>query len=90
METGNIFLGLGLVFALAGIYCMVRILNYLSSKGEKINLFLLRLKWLGYMARYRELTVEETGEVGPYHRRYIVSMLTALVLIITGALLLNG
>lgn len=89
MKPGEIFLGLGVISAVFGIYCMTRILAYLSSKGEKISFFLLRLKWLGYMARYRELTVEETGEVGPFHRMYIVSMLAALVFVIAGALLLK-
>ena len=89
MELGRIFLGFGLLTVISGIYCMIRILSYLSSKGVKINWFLLRLKWFTYMSKYRELTVEETGEVGPFHRGYIISMLITLVLAITGALLLN-
>lgn len=89
MEPGSIFLGLGLVSAVFGIYNMIRIVNYLSSKGVKINFFLLRLKWFGYMSKYRELTLEETGDIGPFHRGYIVSMLISLVLVITGALLLD-
>ncbi|MCK5786602.1 MAG: hypothetical protein KAH54_08610 [Candidatus Sabulitectum sp.] len=89
MELGRIFLGFGLLAAIFGIFYMIKILNYLSSKGMKINWFLLRLKWFTYMSRYRELTVEETGEVGPFHRGYIISMLITLVLVITGALLLS-
>ncbi len=89
MEPGKIFLLLGLVSAFFGIYNMIRIVNYLSSKGVKINWFLLRLKWFTYMSKYRELTVEETGDVGEFHKGYIISMLCALVLAITGAFLLN-
>ncbi len=89
MELGSIFLLSGLVSAFFGIYNMIRIVNYLSSKGVKINWFLLRLKWFTYMSKYRELTVEETGNVGPFHRGYIISMLCALVFAIAGALLLS-
>ncbi|MEA3265611.1 MAG: hypothetical protein U9P42_01530 [Candidatus Fermentibacteria bacterium] len=89
MEPGKIFLLLGLVCAFFGIYNMIRIVNYLSSKGEKTSWFLLRLKWFTYMSRYRELTVEETGYAGEFHRGYIISMLCSLVFVIAGALLLS-
>lgn len=89
MPAGEIFLVLGSVSALSGLYCMVQILRYLSLKGEKVSLFLLRLKWFNYMSRYRELTVAETGNVGKYHRGYIISMLAALVFVITGAMVLG-
>ncbi len=81
MEPGMLFLGMGIISALFGIYYMIQIVNYLSSKGEKINWFLLRLKWFGYMSKYRELTVEETGEVGSYHRLYITSVVISLVFV---------
>ena len=86
---GKIIMGLAIVSALITIYCMTRILSYLSSKGEKISWFLLRLKWFSYMSKYRELTVVETGDVGPYHRAYIISAICTLVLAIAGAMLLN-
>ncbi|MCK5034778.1 MAG: hypothetical protein KAS73_02715 [Candidatus Sabulitectum sp.] len=89
MELGKIFLLFGLVSAFFGIYNMIRIVNYLSSKGVKINWFLLRLKWFTYMSKYRELTVEETGDVGQFHRDYIISVLCSLVFAIAGAILLN-
>lgn len=89
MEPGIVLMAMGFVSALLGVFCMIKILMYLSSKGEKVNWFLVRLKWFSYMLKYRELTTQETGEVGPYHRLYIISMLAALVLAITGAFLLN-
>ncbi len=82
-------MGFALLSTLVGIYNMIQIVNYLSSKGVKINWFLLRLKWFFYMSKYRELTVEETGDVGGFHRGYIISMLCSLVLAIAGAFLLN-
>lgn len=89
MDLGRVFLFFGLVSAFFGIYNMIRIVDYLSSKGVNTNLFLVRLKWFTYMTKYRELTVEETGNVGSFHRGYIISVLCSLVFVIAGALLLN-
>ncbi len=89
MVLGKAILGLALVFVTIGIYNMIKIVSYLGTKGVKVNWFLMRLKWFSYMLKYRELTVEETGEVGPYHRGYIISMLITLVLAITGAYLIK-
>ncbi len=89
MEPGILLLAAAFASALFGLFCMIKIISYLSSKGEKVNWFLIRLKWFSYMSKYRELTTQETGEVGPYHRFYIISMLASLVLAITGASLLN-
>ena len=89
MELGKIFLLFGLASAFIGIYNMIQIVNYLSSKGVKINWFLLRLKWFTYMSKYRELTVEETGDVGQFHKGYIISVLCSLVFAIAGAFLLT-
>jgi len=89
MELGNVFLILGLLSVLPGIYFMTKIVNYLSARGEKVSFFLLRLKWFHYMFRYRQLTIEETGETGPFLRGYITAMLMALVFIIAGALFLS-
>lgn len=90
MEMGHWIIFGGFAAALAGVYFMVRILVYLRSRGERINWFLLRLQWFRYMSRYRELTIEAEGETGPLLRLYITSMITALVLVITGAFLLSG
>lgn len=89
MMIGKAILGLALVSVTIGFYNMIKIVSYLSRKGVKVNWFLMKLKWFSYMLKYRELTVEETGEVGPYHRGYIISMLAALILAITGAYLIN-
>ncbi len=89
MITGKIFLGIGILSAGFSIFYMMQIVNYLSCKGIKINWFLLRLKWFTYMLKYRELTIIETGSIGPYHKAYIISVLCTLVMFITGAVLLS-
>jgi hypothetical protein len=89
MEIGNVFLVLGIASAVPGIYCLIKILTYLSARGERVNFFLLRLKWFHYMERYKQLTTEENGKVGPFLRGYFIAMLIALVLTTGGALLLR-
>lgn len=89
MSTGHLLIGLAVAAAIAGLYCMIRIMMYLNSRGEKVNWFLLRLRWFRYMSRYRELTTEEYGQPGEYLRGYIIFMLSSLILVIAGALLLS-
>ncbi len=90
MELGHWVMIGGFAAALAGVFFMVRILIYLKSRGERVNWLLLRLQWFRHMSRYRELTIEAEGETGPLLRLYITSMITALILVITGAFMLSG
>jgi hypothetical protein len=88
--TGFVLLALGGVCVIAGMFFMVGILQYLKAMGERINWFLLRLRWFQYLARYRELTIEQTGETGRLLLGYIISMISALVFFVTGALILSS
>lgn len=89
MTAGQLLIIAAILSACGGIFCMIRIVSYLRWKGERINWFLLRLRWFTYMSRYRELTTEEYGKPGKYLTGYIVFMLAALVQVVAGALLLN-
>lgn len=90
MGTGTSLIALGFLFALAGGYCMIRIVTYLKSRGEPVSFFLFRLRWFHYMRRYSELTILDTGKPGPFLWWYRIVSLSALVLIVSGALVLNG
>lgn len=89
MTTGTLLITLGLLSALAGVYFMIRIVAYLKSRGEPVSFFLFRLRWFHYMGRYSELTILDTGKPGLFLRLYRTAMLTALVLIVAGALILG-
>lgn len=89
MDSGTLLIAIGALSAVAGCSFMIRIVMYLKSRGERVSFFLFRLKWHQYMRRYSELTVKDSGETGPWLRWYRISMLTALILVIAGALVLN-
>ena len=90
MNIGNWLIACGAAASLAGVYFMLRMVGYLRSRGEKVSFLLFRLRWFQYMERYRELTLGETGEPGSWLLWYKVAMLAALLLVISGALALNG
>jgi len=56
------------------------IVHQLSKRGVKINFFLVRLLIIKYIHQYKQITLEETGKVGPLYYPCIVSINMALVL----------
>ena len=56
------------------------IVHQLSKRGVKINFFLLRLLIIKYIHQYKQITLEESGKVGPLYYPCIVSINMALVL----------
>jgi len=56
------------------------IVHQLSKRGVKINFFLLKLLIIKYIHQYKQITLEETGKVGPLFYPCIVSINMALVL----------
>lgn len=55
------------------------IVNEISRRGVKVNFFLLRLYIPKYIHQYRQLTLKETGKVGPLYCPCVGSYLLALV-----------
>jgi hypothetical protein len=56
------------------------IVHQLSRRGVKINFFLLKLLIIKYIHQYKQITLEETGKVGPLYYPCIVSINMTLVL----------
>jgi hypothetical protein len=75
-----VFVGLFVVFS-------IMIVHELSKRGVKINFFLLRLYIIKYIHQYKQLTVKETGKIGPLYYPCIASVNLALVLAIVGLIL---
>ncbi len=59
---------LALVCALTALGLGVRIARELRSRGLDANPLLIRFMVFRYLAMYKRVTVEETGEVGPLYR----------------------
>jgi hypothetical protein len=58
------------------------IVHEVSKRGAKINFVLLRLYLIKYIDQYKQLTLKETGKVGPLYYPCVVSYAAALVLAI--------
>jgi len=58
------------------------IVHQLSKRGVKINFFLLKLLIIKYIHQYKQITLEESGKVGPLYYPCIVSINMALVLVL--------
>jgi hypothetical protein len=75
-----VFVGLFVVFS-------IMIVHELSKRGVKIRFFWLRLYLIKYIHQYKQLTLKETGKIGPLYYPCIVSVNLALVLAIVGLVL---
>lgn len=83
----NALLVLALVFVGSFVIFSIMIVHDLSRRGIKINFVLLRIYIIKYIHQYRQITLEETGKVGPLYYPCIVSINLALVLAIAGLVL---
>jgi len=67
-----ISVGLGIVFSMM-------IVREVSKRGVKINFPLLRLYIIKYVNQYQQLTLKETGKIGPLYYPCVGSYIAALV-----------
>jgi len=83
----NTLLILALVFVVLFVIFSMMIVRGLSKRGVKINFVLLRLYLIKYISQYKQVTLKESGKIGPLYYPCIVSVGLALVLAIVGLLL---
>lgn len=83
----NTFLILALVFIGFFAILSMMIVHELSKRGVKINFLLLRLYLIKYIGQYKQITLKETGKVGPLYYPCVTSVVLALVLAILGLVL---
>ncbi|HUU36925.1 MAG TPA: hypothetical protein VMW46_01825 [Candidatus Desulfaltia sp.] len=83
----NTLLILALVCVGLFVIFSMMIVHELSKRGIKINFILLRLYLLKHIQQYKQLTLKETGKIGPLYYPCIVSIILALVLAIVGLIL---
>ncbi|MFZ2053480.1 MAG: hypothetical protein WAU81_04710 [Candidatus Aminicenantales bacterium] len=62
-------------------------MHELSKRRVKINFILLRLYLIKYIHQYKQLTLKETGKIGPLYYPCIISVNLALVFAIVGLIL---
>jgi hypothetical protein len=80
----NVLVALALICVLWGIVSTIRIVQYLSGRGVKINYIFIRVLIMKYVAQYHDMTARQIGRPGPWYYSYITSMLLALLFAIVG------
>jgi len=83
----NALLILALVFVGLYVILSIMIVHELSKRAVKISFILLRLYLIKYIHQYKQLTLKETGKIGPLYYPCIASVNLALVLAIVGLVL---
>jgi len=79
MTAFTILASLAILCALGSVFAAVRIANDLRARGEHANPALVRWMVFSYMARYKRITLKETGKVGPlYNQCATISTLAAI------------
>lgn len=56
--------------------------DFLRRRSVKVSFVLLRLLMFSYVSQYKEVTVQETGKVGPLFYHWVVSINIALAAVI--------
>lgn len=80
---------LGLVCAFTSLGFAIAIANDLRARGLSANPLFVKWMVFHYLAVYKRVTLEETGEVGPLYRGCSISGASALILCL-GAILMRG
>ena len=80
---------LGLVCAFTSLGFAIAIANDLRARGLSANPLFVKWMVFRYLAVYKRVTLEETGEVGPLYRGCSVAGVSALILCL-GAIFTRG
>ncbi|RLD78439.1 MAG: hypothetical protein DRJ10_07590 [Bacteroidetes bacterium] len=75
----NILLILVLFFASIFVISSILIYSYIQKKGENPSFLLIRLFLFSYVAKYRGISKEETGQTGRLYYYWIISINLALL-----------
>jgi hypothetical protein len=80
----DLFLVLAVLSALWGVVDAILMAVALDRRGVRVNLLMFRVYFFRYLRQYKEVTLTETGRVGPLYYSYIIAMCLALVFAVVG------
>ena len=84
----NILFICAILPAFWGVVSSMVMVAFLMQRKIPISFIFLKLYLFKYVSQYREMTLNETGRVGPWFYSFIISMNLALVLVIAGIILM--
>jgi hypothetical protein len=64
------------------IVISIMIYDVLKKRGVKVNFLLLRASIIHHISEYKDISLKETGKVGPLFYHWIISINIALVSVI--------
>jgi len=82
MNVGTALLVMAVVSGTWGIVDAILVAVALDKRGIPINMVLFRIFIFRYLSQYRQITLRETGRVGPLYYSFIVAMNVALVCVL--------
>jgi len=82
-------LGLALACVLWNVVAGILICIELGKRGVKVNYVFIKALLPWYAHRYKKITLQETGTVGPLFYHWLVSINAALVTAIAGIVALR-
>ena len=90
MEKDSLVIIIGfiaLIFLVWNFTISARIMNYLKKLGEKVNPATMHFKILDNSNKYKQITQNETGEVGNLYNPFLISFIIFALVLFTGIIL---
>jgi hypothetical protein len=79
MNPATLLIAVGFVGVIWYVVSTIRIYAFLSKRGINLNFLFLNVLILKYASQYKELTLKETGQIGPLYYHWIIPINIALV-----------
>ena len=86
MSVSYILAILAVICAFTSMGFAIAVANYLRERGHKANPLFVKWMVFHYLAKYKRVTLEETGEIGPLYRACSTASASAAVLAIAAIL----
>jgi hypothetical protein len=78
---------IGLLAVAWHVVASMMIYDALKKRGVNVNVIFLRMLIIRYASQYKEITLKETGHIGPLFYHWIISINIALTCVIVLILL---
>ncbi|MEN8223126.1 MAG: hypothetical protein ABFR36_07680 [Acidobacteriota bacterium] len=76
---GSLLMIIGIISGFVFVISAILIYEYLKKAGEKVSFIWLKILMIKYANRYKEITREKTGMIGPLFYVWIISINITLV-----------
>jgi hypothetical protein len=78
-DVSHVLALLAVASALTALGFGIAVASYLRERGHKANPLLVKWMMFHYLAKYKRVTAEETGEVGPLYHGCSIAAAWALI-----------